>query len=118
MEDDKMTRLSSLMGEIQRDPELKALYTEQLIKPIMSQMEVFYRTQIAAGEFRQFDPAIIVRAAGGMIIGLIMLKNLEGDTGPLHHLPQEKLADELLDFLLQGLLSEAGKTRIKREDTA
>ena len=108
-EGDKMVRLSSLMSEIQRDPELKAMYTEQLIQPIMSRMEAFYCTRIARGEFRQLNPTVAVRAVGGMIIGLIMLKSLEGDTGPLHRLPQEKLAAELLNFVLHGLLDEKGK---------
>jgi AcrR family transcriptional regulator len=109
IEGDNMVRLSSLMGEIQRDPELKALYTEQLIQPIMERMEGFYRTRIATGEFRELDPIVVVRAVGGMIIGLIMLKSLEGNAGPLHRLPQGKLADELLNFVLHGLLNEKGK---------
>jgi AcrR family transcriptional regulator len=51
-EDSNMTRFLSLMGEIQRDPELKAMYLEQLIQPLMSRMEAFYRTRIESGKVR------------------------------------------------------------------
>ena len=47
-----------------------------------------------------------------MLIGLIMLKSLEGETGPFHRLPQDKLADELLNFALHGLLNEKEKDEI------
>jgi AcrR family transcriptional regulator len=104
LESDIMARLSSLIGEIQRDPELKALYMEQLLQPFLSRMEGFYRTRIAAGEFRQFEPAVVIRAVGGMVIGSAILKSLEGDASPLSRMPQEKVADELINFLLHGLL--------------
>jgi hypothetical protein len=29
---------------------------------------------------------------------------MEGDTSPLEHLPQEKVADDMVDFVLHGLL--------------
>jgi len=103
-EDDNMARLSSLMSEIQRDPELRALYAEQLIQPFLSRMEVFYRDRTATGsEFRHLNPSVVVRAIGGMILGFIMLKSLEGDASPLNKIPQDKVADELMNFILYGL---------------
>jgi len=103
MESDIMSRFSSLIGEIQRDPELKKMFTERLLRPFLSRMEEFYRTLIAAGELRQFDPAVIMRALGGMVIGLAILRSLEGDASPLIQLPQKKVADEMMNFLLHGL---------------
>jgi AcrR family transcriptional regulator len=108
-------RLLSLMGEIQRDPELKAMYLEQLIQPIMSRMEAFYRAQIESGRFRQFDPAVVVRAIGGMIIGLAILRVLEGANSPLERLPQGKLADDLLNLVFYGLSNEDRTTGAKQE---
>jgi len=103
MESDIMSRFSSLIGEIQRDPELKKMFTERLLRPFLSRMEEFYCTLIAAGELRQFDPAVIMRALGGMVIGLAILRSLEGDASPLIQLPQKKVADEMMNFLLHGL---------------
>ena len=105
-EGDNMSRISALMGEIQRDPELKALFTEKLIHPFLSRMEGFYRDKTVAGGFRQLNPTVIVRAIGGMILGFIMLKSLEGDTSPLNRLPQDEVADALMNFVLYGLLNE------------
>jgi AcrR family transcriptional regulator len=104
MESDIMARFSSLIGEIQRDPELKALYREKLLQPFLSRMEGFYRARIDAGEFRQFEPAIVIRAVGGMVIGSAILMSLEGDDSPLSQMPQEKVSDEIINFLLHGLL--------------
>jgi hypothetical protein len=38
-----------------------------------------------------------------MILGFIMLKSLEGDASPLNKIPQDKVADELMNFILYGL---------------
>ncbi len=105
-----VSRLVSLMGEIQRDPELKALFVAQLFQPLISRLEVFFRTRIAAGEFRQLDPAVLVRAMHGMVIGLTILRSLEGEASPLNRLPQDQVADELLDLLLHGLSGQGSKT--------
>ena len=103
LESDIMAQFSSLIGEIQRDPELKKMFTERLLRPFMSRMEEFYRARIAAGEFRQFEPAVVIRALGSMVIGLAILRSLEGDASPLVQLPQKKVADEMMNFLLHGL---------------
>lgn len=109
LDSDIMARFSSLIGEIQRDPELKAMYTKKLLQPFLSRMEGFYRTRIAAGELRRFEPAVIIRALGGMVIGSAILKSLEGDASPLVQLPQKKVADEIMNFLLHGLLNSERK---------
>jgi AcrR family transcriptional regulator len=101
-----MTRLLSLLSEIQRDPELKAMYLEQLIQPTISRIEAFYSTMIESGKIRRLEPAVIVRAIGGMIIGIIILKSLEGEASPLNRLPQEKVADDLGNLVLHGLTNE------------
>jgi AcrR family transcriptional regulator len=108
-EGDKITQVSSLMTEIQHDPELKKLFVEKLFRPIMDMMEKFYSNGMAEGQLRQNNPAVIVRAIGGMIIGLIMLKSVEGDTGPLNRLPKDEVSEYIVCFILNGLLSEKGK---------
>ena len=100
---DFFTHLLFLVGEILRDPELKTLFLERLIHPLLSRMEVMYRLKIDAGEFRSLDPSVVVRLVGGMMVGLTLLKNLEGDAGPFTRLPQEKLVVEIMHFILYGL---------------
>jgi len=107
--DSNMPRFLSLMGEVQRDPELKAIYLEQLIQPTMSRIEAFYRTMMQSGKIRRLEPAVIVRAIGGMIIGLVILNNLEGKASPLNQLSQKRVADDLVSFVLYGLQGRVGQ---------
>jgi AcrR family transcriptional regulator len=115
VESGPMSRFPSLMGEIQRDPELKALWVGQFIQPLLSQFEDIYREGAASGEMRSLEPAVIVRAIGGMIIGFIMLKMMEGEASPLNRLPQEKVAEDIMTIVLHGLLDEQGAERAKQE---
>jgi len=117
-EGDNMSRISSLMGEIQRDPELKEQFSEKLIRPFLSRMEYYYQTAHLTHSFRQFEPAVIVRALGGMILGFIMLKSMEGNTSPVMKLPQEQVADELLNFALYGLFNDRGESKHIKENVA
>jgi AcrR family transcriptional regulator len=107
VEGEKIAQLSSLMSEIQRDPELQVLFSEQLIQPFLATMEKFYRDQITGNsQFRDLDPSVVVRAVGGTIIGFIMLKSLEGPDGPLNQMPREKIIQNLTSYIFHGLLNE------------
>jgi len=102
-----VSRIPSLMGEIQRDPELKALWAEQFLQPFLTRMEGVYRALAASGKFRRLEPAVAVRAVGGMLFGFLMLKIMEGESSPLNRLSQAKVADDMADFVLHGLLKDA-----------
>jgi AcrR family transcriptional regulator len=97
------TKLLSLIGEIQRDAELRALFMEKLIRPFLARMEELYRARIEAGEFRPMEPAITVRLVGGMMLGMNLLKSIEGEISPLNRLPQGQIIDEMMNFVLLGL---------------
>ncbi len=103
LENETFSRLPSLMGEIMRDPELKTIWREQFILPMMSQMESVYRQTNASGKLKTMEPAIAVRAIAGMIIGFLMLRIMEGDASPLNKLPKETIAAELANFIIRGL---------------
>ena len=98
--------IPSLMGEIQRDTELKALWAEQFIQPFFKQMEEVYHVMMASGKFRRMEPSVATRAIGGLILGFLMLKVMEGETSPLKQLPKEAVADALTDFVLHGLTAD------------
>ena len=102
-EGDNMSRITSLMGEIQRDSQLKELFTQKLIRPFLERMEEYYRDSNVTDGFRHFQPAVVVRAIGGMFLGFIILKSMEGDSSPLSRLPPNQVADELVNFVLYGL---------------
>jgi AcrR family transcriptional regulator len=114
LQGDAMPSLMALMGEIQRDDELRAMFAEKLVKPFLEFMESVYREKILSGEFREFKPELIVRLIGGMTIGMIMLKNIEGTESPLNTMPQEEVAEQIMNFILYGLMNTARKnTNIK-----
>ncbi len=110
-EGDKMVQISSLMSEIQRDKELRTLFASKLVRPILDMMEKYYSTGIAEGELNRYEPAVLVRAIGGMIIGLLILKTAEGQAGPLSRLPQDTVSEEVVRFVLNGLMKEEAKGR-------
>lgn len=100
---DLLPGFTSLIGDIQRDPELRILYLTKILRPFMTGMEEFYTKRINSGEFRQMEPALAVRLVGSIIIGLTLLKNLEGTSSPLNKLTEEKLTTETKNFIIFGL---------------
>ena len=105
-----LNNVLALMGEIQRDDALRAMFAEKVIKPFQGRMENIYRARIDSGEFRKMEPEIVVRLIGSMIIGMSMLEMTEGETSPLNRISQEKLKDEIMNFTLHGLLKPATKS--------
>jgi AcrR family transcriptional regulator len=101
---EEMSRMPTLMGEVLRDPELKAILNREFLKPLMTQMEGIYRAMEPPGEPFRTEPAVAVRAVAGLIIGFLMLGLLEGENSPLEHLPREKVAADTVNFILHGLM--------------
>jgi len=95
-----------LLSEIQRDPELRRRYAQQVLQPIMAMMEKYYASRIEEGVFRDVNLPIIIRAIGGMVIGFMLLYGIEGENSPVHGIDRKKLADELTALVLRGLQSK------------
>ena len=99
-------RMPSLMGEVLRDPELRELWLKNLLQPFLGRIQMGYGMMSASGKFRRLEPSIAVRAVGGMIIGFLMLRVMEGETSPLNKIEQEKIAEDIVNLLMHGLLKE------------
>jgi AcrR family transcriptional regulator len=106
LQENTLTFLLPLMGEIQRDPELRIYFMEKVFRPLLSRMELLYRSRIASGEFRQMDPAVAVRLVGGMMIGINLLRTMEGPASPFNRLSREQVSEEVMNFILYGLMNE------------
>jgi AcrR family transcriptional regulator len=111
------SRIPNLMAEIMRDPEIKSLWTEQVLQPFLSRIEKMYQTLESSGRSRHIEPAVLVRAIGGMILGFMMLKIMEGDASPLNRLPQHTVIDSMIDLLLHGLLNGPDQRDAERKTT-
>jgi AcrR family transcriptional regulator len=116
IDSEPMSRMPTLMGEIQRDPELKALWNEKFLQPFMAQMDGMYRLMMASGKVRPMEPTVTVRAVGGLIMGFLILKIMEGESSPINRLPREKVAEELMNFVFYGLSNE--RIEKKNEENA
>lgn len=106
------SRIPYLMSEIVRDTELKALWVEQSIEPLFTQMEEIYRAMMTSGRLRPIEPSVAIRAVASMVIGFNMVKFLEGEKSPLKQLSQESLAVMLTDFILHGLAANSNDKNI------
>lgn len=102
-------RMPSLIGEVLRDPELKKLWQKDFLQPFLGRIEMGSRMMSGAGKFRELEPTIAVRTVGGMILGFLMLRVMEGETSPLNKMEQEKIAEDIVSLLLHGLLKEEAK---------
>ena len=105
LQGESLHNLLALMGEIQRDAELRTMFAEKLIRPFLGHMENIYRAHVDSGEFRKLEPGIIVRLIGSMILGMSLLEMTEGETSPLSRISQEKLGEEIMNFILFGLIN-------------
>ena len=103
IEEAEKSRVLLLMSEILRDPELKRIFDHQFIKPVMTKMEEFYEARTTTGYFRPLNTFIVTRALGGMIIGLLLLTLLEGESSPLKGIPRQDLAAEVVQLVLKGI---------------
>jgi TetR/AcrR family transcriptional regulator, regulator of autoinduction and epiphytic fitness len=99
------SRVPFIMGEVQRDPELKALWLQDFLHPLLEQIEMLVRMMGTTGKFREIQPEVLVRVMGGLFMGFMLLKIMEGDTSPLNKLDQDKVADDIAGFIMHGVLN-------------
>jgi AcrR family transcriptional regulator len=104
-------RLPVLMGDVQRDPELKALWLKDFLHPFLGQMAPGYSFMSMMGKFRRYDPEVAVRLIGGLIMGFLMFRVIEGDTSPLNKMDQEKVTEDIVNFVLHGMLNETNNEK-------
>lgn len=110
LQGESLHNILALMGEIQRDEQLGAMFAEKVVQPFLAHMGNIYRARIDSGELRKMETVIVTRLIGSIMIGMSMLRMIEGEAGPLNHLSQEKLADETINFILHGLLKPTAKS--------
>jgi AcrR family transcriptional regulator len=107
LESGALGRLMLLMSEIQRDPELKSSFNQTLLQPLFKRMSRIFGAQLANGTFRPIDPEIVVRLIGGMMIGLTLMRNIEGESSPFTKLTQAQTAQEIMNFVMRGILNDS-----------
>ncbi len=99
------SRVPLIMSEVQRDPELKALWLKEFLHPLLEGIEMLIRMMGKTGKFRPIQPEVLVRVMGGLFMGFLLLKIVEGDTSPLNKLDQDKVAEDIAGFIMHGVLN-------------
>jgi AcrR family transcriptional regulator len=116
-EQKNISRIAFLMGEIQREPEIKEMFAKGVIQPFLANMEAFYRGRVESKEFKDVDPAIAVRLMSGMFIGFVFLSSIEDDASPLNKVPREKIAFNIMQFVFGGISNAPAANIAREEDT-
>ena len=104
-------RLPVLLGDVQRDPELKALWIKDFLHPFLGQIAPGYSMMTMTGKFRRYDPNVAARMVGGLIIGFLMLKVIEGDASPISQKDEDKVIEDIVNFMLHGLLNDTNTVK-------
>jgi AcrR family transcriptional regulator len=90
------TFMPRLLGETANDPELHAIFYENLVAPRRAQMRAILERAVARGEIRDdVDIDLIIDLFAGPVIYRLLITG--GDLAQLH------AVDEQLDVLLNGL---------------
>jgi AcrR family transcriptional regulator len=115
IESERISRLPLLMAEIIRDPELRTLWAREFLQPFLAKMESVYEMLAASGKIRHLEPALLVRAIGGMILGFLILKMMEGDASPINKVPREKLIGDMMSLITNGLQNKENNEKEARD---
>ena len=100
-----LSQMPALMGEVMRDPELKALWKDSFLHPFLDQLSTMHRFMQASGTFQRMKTEVAVRVMAGMVLGFILIRLMEADDSPLDKMPQHEIAEEMARFISYGLLT-------------
>ena len=92
-----------VLTEVLRDPDLGEHFSGQFLGSLLQSMEHFLGERVSSGEFRQVDQRVTARAIGGMVLGFLILKEMEGDRSPAKGMPLPDLTAEMADIILEGI---------------
>ena len=90
------TLMPRLLGDVANDPELRAIFYENLVEPRRAQMRTILARAVARGEIRDdVDVELMIDLFAGPVVYRLLITG--GDYAQLH------AVDEQLDVLLNGL---------------
>ncbi len=92
-----------LLPEIQRDPESRQMYFNQVIQPVYKATKEFLESGKASGAFRHFNSDVVMRIILAIIIGLTIVYRIDGENGVLRKIPHQDLATEVTRMILEGI---------------
>lgn len=100
---ENMNALRVVLSEVLVNPELRALYVEQVIAPTFHLPEPYLRQLVVAGKLRPLDIPLTLRTMTATVIGLVMLRLMED---PYLIEEWDNIPELLTTLLLDGMLPE------------
>ncbi len=97
------SRFVAMINELHRDPALRRRYAEKAVGPILRDLEDYVRQRVENGTFREFDPALLVRAVAGMFVGFVLVTRMEGDKTPVDLSDPARVARAMAEIVLDGI---------------
>jgi AcrR family transcriptional regulator len=107
---ENMDRFFFLLSEVQRDPELRQQYAEEVLGPVLVLLEKYLDSRVASGAFRPVNTSIAARVLGGAMIGFLLLCRIEGEGSPGRSISRKELAAKMADLVLTGLQTSEERT--------
>lgn len=102
-----------IVSEMMVNPELRALYYEQILSPMIATAEHLFEQWSAQGIIRSDNPPLTMRLISSMILGL-MLQHVMGD----QTLEQQwdQVPDALADLVMSGLTDQTTTPKEAEDD--
>jgi AcrR family transcriptional regulator len=89
-----------VLAEVLANPKLREQYAREVVQPTYDLAESFFRQWVADGNLRPVDPALALRVASAMLLG-VLVQQIIGD--PVLDAHQAELPELMADILLHGL---------------
>jgi AcrR family transcriptional regulator len=93
-----------MLSEILVNPELRELYSQQVIQPTYALAKRYFQKWMKEGSVKEIDPALTMRAISGMFLGVVMLR-LMGD--PELKTRWDEMPDVMAEIILNGLTEDS-----------
>ena len=92
-----------IFTEVLRDPELGEHFSEKFLASLLQSLEEYMAERVSSGRFRQVDHKVAARALFGMVLGFVLLRQLEGGRGAGKTAPLPEETAHLADIFLEGV---------------
>jgi AcrR family transcriptional regulator len=102
---DNAELLLLLLSEIQRDVELHRQFVDAVTAPGINLLKAFLESMMKQGVVRPLNTELVARILPAIMIGLTMLRVVEGKGGPLDSIPRKEMVTELVNFNTRAIFA-------------
>lgn len=97
------TPLVSVISEVLREPDLRQEYAGQIIGPNLKRLESALKQTAKASGYDRYNAPLAARTLISLLIGLIIITRVEGQSSPLLKQSRSKVSRDLTDIIKGAL---------------